>query len=340
MRRLDEHRQAERARARASTVRCSRERRKRPRARPRSRPAAIAARGHQLLEEHLVHAQRRGRDARADVGHVERLEQPLHGAVLAEGAVQRGERDVGAEQAAARAHAQRLAVAAPARRRGRSRPTRPRARRRAGPRARRRRGQRDLVLGGAPAGEHRDRRARSARALAPSPAQPAPAGRRGRRRGGRRRRCGRGGRRRCRARRPRSSRSRPCARASPAAGLCLSTRPTCAGSVVRRVHRFGLRPACRAPPRLRLGLADDARDRDFLGRLRDREVDLRAARERCCPRRRLREHGPRRLPGGHLLGDRADARGSPLASAASAAASVSPTRRGRAPARGRWRRSP
>ena len=34
-------------------------------------------------------------DAAADVGDVEALEQALHDAVLAEGAVQRGKRDVG-----------------------------------------------------------------------------------------------------------------------------------------------------------------------------------------------------------------------------------------------------
>ena len=59
-------------------------------------------RGHQLLEEDLVQAHRRRGDAGADVGHVERLEQPLDGPVLAERAVQHGERDVGAEQARGR----------------------------------------------------------------------------------------------------------------------------------------------------------------------------------------------------------------------------------------------
>ncbi len=39
----------------------------------------------------------------ADIGHIERLEQPLHRAVLAERAVQRREHDVRAEQALARA---------------------------------------------------------------------------------------------------------------------------------------------------------------------------------------------------------------------------------------------
>ena len=52
--------------------------------------------GHQLLEHHLVHAQRGGEYAGADVGHVEALEQPLDGAVLAERSVQHREHDVDA----------------------------------------------------------------------------------------------------------------------------------------------------------------------------------------------------------------------------------------------------
>ena len=49
---------------------------------------------HQLLEHHLVHAQRRGEHAGADVRDVEALEQALHGAVLAERPVQHREHDV------------------------------------------------------------------------------------------------------------------------------------------------------------------------------------------------------------------------------------------------------
>ena len=55
--------------------------------------------GQHLLEHDLVHAQRGGQHAGADVGHVEQLEQALDGAVLAERPVQDGEHGVGAEQA-------------------------------------------------------------------------------------------------------------------------------------------------------------------------------------------------------------------------------------------------
>ena len=58
---------------------------------------------HQLLEEDLVHAQRRGEHAGADVRHVEAFEQALHGAVLAERSVQHGEHDVGAVASRGRA---------------------------------------------------------------------------------------------------------------------------------------------------------------------------------------------------------------------------------------------
>ena len=49
---------------------------------------------HQLLEHDLVHAQRRGQHAGADVGHVEALEQALDGPVLAERTVEHREHDV------------------------------------------------------------------------------------------------------------------------------------------------------------------------------------------------------------------------------------------------------
>ncbi len=68
---------------------------------------------HQLFEEHLVEADGGGGHAGADVGDVERLEHPLDGAVLAEGAVERREGDVGREQPAAGRRAQQLAVTVP-----------------------------------------------------------------------------------------------------------------------------------------------------------------------------------------------------------------------------------
>ena len=57
----------------------------------RDRNAAVA---HHLLEEILVHRERRRGDAGADVGDVGELEQPLHGAVLPEGPVQDRQDDV------------------------------------------------------------------------------------------------------------------------------------------------------------------------------------------------------------------------------------------------------
>ena len=54
----------------------------------RDRDVVVA---HDRLEQVLVHAQRRGGDAGADVGHAGQLEQPLHGAVLAERAMEDGE---------------------------------------------------------------------------------------------------------------------------------------------------------------------------------------------------------------------------------------------------------
>ena len=60
------------------------------------RDAAVAQ---HRLEEVLVHAERRGGDAGADVRHAGELEQALDGAVLAERAVQDREDDVdGAER--------------------------------------------------------------------------------------------------------------------------------------------------------------------------------------------------------------------------------------------------
>ena len=68
-------------------------------------------RRHQILEQDLVEAHRRRCDAGADVGDVEHLEQPLHGAVLAEAAMQYGKRNVGVEQSAAGNERERLAFA-------------------------------------------------------------------------------------------------------------------------------------------------------------------------------------------------------------------------------------
>ena len=69
--------------------------------------------GQDLFEDDLVHAQRRGEHARADVGHVEQLQQALQRPVLAERAVQHREDDVGAEQSAARAQRQLRALEEP-----------------------------------------------------------------------------------------------------------------------------------------------------------------------------------------------------------------------------------
>ena len=104
------------------------------------RDAAVA---HHLLEQVLVHRERRRRDAGADVGDVRELEQPLHRPVLAERPVQDREDDVdGAESSrASRPRPGRAAsppdrlgawhqdvseasLRAPSGRRGRSRPRR------------------------------------------------------------------------------------------------------------------------------------------------------------------------------------------------------------------------
>ena len=59
---------------------------------PAERTCGTPGRVHDLLEDDLVHAQRRGEHARADVGHVEQLEHALDRAVLAERPVQHRER--------------------------------------------------------------------------------------------------------------------------------------------------------------------------------------------------------------------------------------------------------
>ena len=100
--------------------------RQRRSATPRVRDLRHAGGAHQRLEADLVHAQRRGGDAAADVGDVEAFEQPLDDAVLAERPVQRRERDVGAEQAAGRRAATARGRRAASARRAPARPRRPR----------------------------------------------------------------------------------------------------------------------------------------------------------------------------------------------------------------------
>ena len=63
---------------------------------PRHRDAVVA---HDRLEQVLVHAERRGEHARADVRDARELEQALHGPVLAERAVQDREDDVDVRRA-------------------------------------------------------------------------------------------------------------------------------------------------------------------------------------------------------------------------------------------------
>ena len=53
--------------------------------------------GEETLHHVLVHAGGGAEDAGADVGFAGELEEPLHGAVFAEGAVQHGEEDIDAE---------------------------------------------------------------------------------------------------------------------------------------------------------------------------------------------------------------------------------------------------
>ena len=115
-----------------------------------------AGAAHDVLEDDLVHAQRAGQHARADVGDVEQLEQPLHGAVLAEGPVQGREDRVGPEQPAAGAQRDLLALARPA---AVARQLHPRdvVARRGQPLAHRGgRAQRDVVLGRSAAGQDGD----------------------------------------------------------------------------------------------------------------------------------------------------------------------------------------
>ena len=81
-RRLHEHRVAERVLDRIAEP---------DRVVARDGDAAVA---HHLLEEVLVHRERGGRDARADVRDVRELEQPLHRPVLAERPVQDRQHDV------------------------------------------------------------------------------------------------------------------------------------------------------------------------------------------------------------------------------------------------------
>ena len=68
---------------------------------------------HQLFEEDLVHAQRRGRDPGADVRHVQCLQGSLHGPVLPIGPVQHRKHHVRPKQPLARAETQPLALVAP-----------------------------------------------------------------------------------------------------------------------------------------------------------------------------------------------------------------------------------
>ena len=69
--------------------------------------------GHQVLEQDLVHADRAGGYSASDVRDVQQLEQALHRAVLAERAVQNGERDVAAEQSGAGSQRDRLPIDLP-----------------------------------------------------------------------------------------------------------------------------------------------------------------------------------------------------------------------------------
>ncbi len=69
--------------------------------------------GHQVLEQHLVHAQGRGEHAGADIRDVEGFEQPLERAVLAERAMQDWEHDVDARQPASRRERELVAVGPP-----------------------------------------------------------------------------------------------------------------------------------------------------------------------------------------------------------------------------------
>ena len=116
---------------------------------------------HQLLEHDLVHAQRRGEHASADVGDVEAFEQSLDGAVLAERPVQHGEHDVGAVESSSRLERYGLAPLAPDAVAADLDPPHLVAGTRQSVSDRRCGCQRDLVLGRAPAAEDGDREAAS-----------------------------------------------------------------------------------------------------------------------------------------------------------------------------------
>ena len=191
-----------------------------------------AAGGEEPLQGQLVHADRRGEDVGADVGDVEPLEQALDAAVLAEGAVQGREDDVGAEQAGGRGQLDRCRRRDSSRRRGAivtSTASWPAARRPRGDRGAR--AQRDVVLGGAAAAEDRDPHGSS------SPSSAFGAGRLADRR---------------------SSPCRPVPVRSRAAGTGRATRPTWPGDFgffffdardeagcADRLHRFAAQP-CRS----------------------------------------------------------------------------------------------
>ena len=123
--------------------------------RPAGRPPAAISSLNSTLSMHTAD----GRDAGADVGDVERLEHPLHRPVLAERAVQ--------DRETPRPHPSRPAAgvhahgARPPRRQAPSRadldPQHLVAAREQPSRTAAARGKRDVVLGGAPAGEHRHR---------------------------------------------------------------------------------------------------------------------------------------------------------------------------------------
>ena len=95
---LDEHRRAEHGQLAQHGLGLGRQR-----ASPHARVGHLrdVGGGEHLFEDDLVHAQRGREHARADVGHVEQLQQALERAVLAERAVQDREHGVGAEQPAA-----------------------------------------------------------------------------------------------------------------------------------------------------------------------------------------------------------------------------------------------
>ena len=244
-----------------------------------------AGRGQHVLEHDLVHAQRRGEHARADVRDVEQLEQALHRAVLAERPVQDGERGVGAEQPAAGREREREAVgpapAALALEQHRDHLVAGRgdaADRRLG------RGERDLVLGRAPAVEDRD-----------------PHGRR---------LVGAG----VAARRRASARSKrpivivtspPLGSVSSAAGSCSITSPSSSADSAGAV--LGRHLEARVLERLRrvvLGLRRHVGHRHLGRRLGDDQVDGLALGELRPGRRVLLEHGAGILVGGLALGDR------------------------------------